>query len=260
MKRNKIVIVVLALLCFGSVYVYLSPADNHKYESDLEGVIKKGQWFGWLLFTGNKDWLIKEFDFSKDAKEELKAADIRQEFQVGVLTKYEEQGGKYKPVLRSMLFKEPKDIELVALERVRRHHVGMTFTLNESPNLPDKGRMLYSVVFRYYNPGNKSFWEEIMRKIANAVPLFSSFGTPGKWIVVAYSYTYNQSDFARWWLREGDTFQAQEDKENEGFYERLKTQEGWRKLIADADEELTIDTLWAIDWVKKHPEHIDERL
>jgi hypothetical protein len=261
-RRKTVVFVVLVLLCFGFLYVYISPEENDKYKSDLEGVIKKGHWFAWLLFIGNKDWLIKQFDFSEDVKEKLKAADIRQEFSVDISEKYKAQGGKYEHALISVLYKEPKNIELVALERLRNdnQHVAMTFAVNDSPNLPDKGRMLYSVVFRYYNPGNKTSWEKALRKIANAVPLCSAFGTAGKWIVVAYSYTYDQSDFATWWLREGDVFRAQKEKENEIFYKRWMSQRGGRTFGDDIRDLLAIDTLWASDWVKKHPEHIDERL
>lgn len=257
MKHKTVVVILIVLVCLGLVRVYNSPEENHKYEADLHGTIKAGRWFSWLLFIGNKGWLLDQFDFTDGARSKLKKADIQQVFWKDILDKYNAGGGKYEGELRSMLFREPEDIELVALER-QQAFLAMTFTLNGCPIVPSKGKMLCSIVFRYYQPVNGSLWKRMLRKTANAVPFCSSFGTTGRWLVVDYSYTYNQSDYAAWYLREGDALSGQKQEETMGFLKKIEKKEGVQELMRGIEMDLAISEEWASAWVERHPEHIDE--
>lgn len=259
--KNKVVIailIVLAYLMFERIYD--SPEENHKYQTDLQGTIETGRWFSWLLFIGNKRWLLEQFDFTDDARSKLQKEDIKPVSRAGVLEKFKAGGGKHGEPLRSLLFREPKDIELLLLER-RELYTAMTFGVNigviDVPKIPGKGAMLYSVIFRYYEPVNKSLWKKAARKTANAVPFLSRFGTTGKWLVVNYSYTYSQSDYAIWYLREGDSSVSQTQKETMTYLENLKTREGLQNMMRSLEENAAVFDLWAKTWVEKHPDHID---
>jgi len=102
----------------------------------------------------------------------------------------------------------------------------------------------------------------VLRKTANAVPVpfLNSFGTTGRWVVVDYSFTYNQTDYAIWYLREGDIFVIQERKATREFWNKLITQKGRQELENRVDTEMAISDAWASAWVKRHPEYIDEQL
>jgi len=152
-KKKIVVLIVLAFL--GMVLVYNSPEENNKYEADLHGTIKAGRLFSWLLFIGSKNSLFRQFDFTEYARSKLKKADIQEVVGIDILDKYEDSGGKYEDELQSILFAESKDIELVALEK-RQNMYAMTFKFDNQligcPNIPGKGGMVYSAVFRYYEP------------------------------------------------------------------------------------------------------------
>jgi hypothetical protein len=262
MRHKTVVVILIGLLCFGLFQVYDSPDENHKYEDDLQGTIRKGHSFSWLLFMGNKHQLLDQFDFIEEARSKLNKANVQEVSGIEILDKYKDGGGRYENELRSILFTESKDIELVVLER-QRNYIAMTFKFNkkftESPDIPGKGRMLYSVVFRYYEPDG-ALWEKMLRKTANAVPFFSSFGTTGKWLVVDYSYTYNKADYATWYLREGDSFVSQKQKENMNSLKGLATKEGIKAILDRVEANMAISDVWAEAWVKRHPEHVDEQL
>lgn len=233
MRRKSVVVILVILMCLGLVRIYSSPDENHKYEADLPGTINAGHWFSWLLFIGNQGRLLSGFDFVDAALSKLKKADIRQVFWKDILDKYKAGGGKYEWALRSMLFREPEDIELVALER-QGIYTAMSFRLNNSLqglDIPGKGPMLYSIVFRYYEPGDESLLKKVLRKTANAVPFCSPLGTTGRWLVVDYSYTYNQSDYATWYLQAGDTWGSRKEKDTEDFLKSLKDKDGFQEFV-----------------------------
>lgn len=75
-------------------------------------------------------------------------------------------------------------------------------------------------------------------------------------MIVDYSYTYNQSDYATWYLQEGDNFSSQQRKEIMDFWKR----EGLQGAIRRAETDLVIYDMWASAWVERHPEHVDEQL
>jgi len=260
MKHKKtVVLVLMVLLCIGIIQVYNAPEENGKYQNDLQGVIKAGSRYSWLLFIGNKSWLLNEFDFTQNAKSKLKKDDIQQIFWNDILDKYRAGGGKYEGKLRSMLFKEPEDIELIVLER-RYPYLALTYTLTEGPIIPEKGRMLFSIAFRYYQPVNKSFFEKVLRKTANTVPFCSSLGTTGKWLVVDYSFTYNQSDYALWYLRQGDIVSSQTHEKNIVLLNKLRNKEGVQEFRREIEMDLAVSAEWASAWVARHPEHADVQL
>jgi hypothetical protein len=211
------------------------------------------------MFIGNKSELFDHFDFTENAKSKLKKANIKQITPIEILDKYKADGGTNKWPLSSMLFKEPKDIELVALER-QKLFLAMTFKLNDSPILPDKDEMMCSVVFRYYQPHDKTLWKQILRKLANAAPFCSHFGTTGKWLVVDYSYTYNQNDYSIWYLREGDAYHDKEKKKTSNFIDKLRSQKGRQEFMDKALNDLSVLEMWASAWVEKYPQHVDEEL
>lgn len=260
MKHKKAVVVVLIVLaCLGILQVYNAPEENSQYQNDLQGVIKAGNRYSWLLFIGNKSWLLREFDFTENTKSKLKKEEIQQIFRKDILDKYRANGGKYEGELRSMLFREPEDIELIVLER-QQPYLAMTYTLKEGPTIPGKGKMLCSVAFRYYQPANGSLLERVLRKTANAVPFCSSLGTTGKWLVADYSYTYNQSDYAAWYLREGDAMSSQRREENKVLLNKLRKKEGVQEFMSEIEMDMAVSEEWASAWVERHPEHVDVQL
>lgn len=260
-KHKKMVVTVLILffVCLAVVRVYNSPAENHRYEDDVRGTIEAGRWFSHFLYIGAKDRLLTKFDFTDRARAKLEKANIQQVFSVDILQKYKAGGGKHDNELKHMLYTDPEGMKLVVLER-QRDFLAMTYTLKDCPTVPGRGKMLCSIVFRYYEPANEYLWKRILRKAANAVPFFSSLGTTGRWLVVDYSYTYNQSDYAAWYLREGDAVSGLDREENMAQLKKLATKEGLRKLVEDSELALAVSEEWASAWVERHPEHIDEVL
>ncbi len=263
MRRKTVIVILIVLMCLGLFQIYDSPDENHKYAADLQGTINAGHQFSWLLFIGYKGGLLDQFDFTDWARSKLKEKDIQQVFRNKILDKYKAGGGKYEHELSSILYKEPEDIELVALER-QQNYTAMTFKLNKrftnSPDLPDKGGLVYSVVFSYGERPDGALWKKVLRKTANAVPFCSSFGTTGRWVVVDYNYTYNQSDYVTWYLREGDSLVNQKQKENMDSLKRLNTKEGRQEFMKSVETDVAISDIWASAWVKRLPEHIDEHL
>lgn len=255
--RNKLIIVIIVLLCIGLLRVYNSPDENHKYENDLQSTIKAGHWFSWLLFIGNKYWLLDQFDYYEKVKSKLKEADLQQVFSTEIIDKYEASGGTYKSELLSVLFTKPEDLELVALER-RQIYTAMTFKLKQSlinrPNLPGKSGMVYSIAFRYYEPSDDVLWKKILRKIGNAVPFCSQFGTTGIQLVVDYSYTYDQNDYVTWFLQKGDSVVSKRREQSKDFIKNLERKEGLEELSRKVNTELAISDRWASAWVKAHTE------
>lgn len=260
MKHKKtLMVVLLVLTCLGILQVYNAPEENEKYKNDLYGVIVAGNRYSWLIFIGDKSLLLREFDFTENAKSKLNKEEIQQISRKGILDKYRAGGGKYEGALRSMLYKEPEDIELIVLER-QRSYLAMTYTLSDESTIPGKGKMLCSVAFRYYQPANGSFLERALRKTANAVPFFSSLGTTGKWLVVDYSYTYNQSDFAKWYLLEGDSITSQRLEEGKVLINKLRKKEGVQEYMSKIRMNMEVSEDWASAWVERQTEHADVQL
>ena len=260
MERKTIVMIALGLAFIGALYVADFEDENHKYENDLQGRIKAGKQFCSLLFEGDKHELLSRFKFCPYAKSKLQNANLQPIAPMSVREKYVDNNGKYWSLFEPVLFSHGEELDLAALEKHERD-IGMAFSFNHkfdiSPTILGNNRMLYSVVFRYVEPGHDTFWGRIFGKIANAVPFCSSFGTTGMWLVVDYSYTYNLSDFGTWCLKEGDSFVSQRRKEDKIFWEKLKTEEGAKSFRRKLRQELEISDLWASSWVEGNPERID---
>lgn len=254
MRRKIVIVILLILVSLGGLRIYNAPEENEKFADDLEGVMEKGHRFSWLLFIGNK-WLLNDFHLVEPALSKMTNASIDQVLRTEIVKKYEDQGGKFRSGLLSVLFAEPQDIVLVALER-KEHYIVMTFALKESLFLPKRKKMLYSVAFRYYQPTSETLWKRTLRKTANAIPLCSSLGTTGEWLIVNYGYTYNQSDYASWYLREGDAHVRKGMEETKYFFDRLRSHAGFIETEVAIAQKLSEE--WAIAWVKKQIEDTDE--
>jgi len=275
MRRNTKIIIILIVLSVIGIFIYKSPDEAYWLKEDLKDAIEIGRTYAWNLFQGYKQGLLRvSIDPAKTKIEKLNLREISdleiheqlRKVQLDPESLFEKkQLGKYGIV--SPLFSESKMMELIILEKVE-NFVVMTFgyeDYNEGlVGIPEKGKMLFSVAVRYYQPIDKRFVNRIVRKILN-VPLLRNFtgkmGTTGHWVVFDYNYKYNRTDYLYWVLMEGENLSKKYDKELEEVLAKIKDKESSEKRMTEikesADRGLNFLYKWGSKAVEEQTEHIE---
>jgi hypothetical protein len=144
------------------------------------------------------------------------------------------------------------DLELMLFERCEIFAV-MTFaykSLESIVEIPEKGKMLFSIATRYYNPEDTKLFGKLIRKIAN-LPLLNKilgrFGTTGKWVVFDYNYKYNLNDYLEWINGEGQDRIAEWKKSNDLIIQ-LKNKHGWERFWKSTSERAGRGLAFLYEW------------
>lgn len=228
MRRNTKIISILIVLSAIGVFIYKSPDEAYWLKENHQDAIKIGRTYTYYLLNGYKQGLLK---MSIDpAKTKIEKSNFHQIAISEIHDQIEKK--KIHIEITAPLFAEQRDedMELIALEKLESFIV-MTFAYkswDKIVEIPDKGKMLFSIGVRYYNPIDKRIVPKLVRKIAN-LPLLRNFtgriGTTGRWVVFDYNYKYNLNDYFDWVLKEGENYSQKQLIESEEFLQQLSSKE-----------------------------------
>jgi hypothetical protein len=235
----KIVIILIVILGIG-ILIYRSPDEAYWLKENPQNAIEIGRAYAYYLLNSYKQGLLK---MSVDpAKAKIENSNFRQ---IAMMDMYDQLEKKKMPVdITAPLITEQKDedMELIALEKFESFIV-MTFAYkswDKIVQIPDKGKMLFSVAVRYHNPIDNRLVTKLVRKIAN-LPLLRNLtgriGTTGRWVVFDYNYKYNLNDYFDWVLKEGENYDREQLKESEEFMRYLENKESFEKFSKKELEE-----------------------
>ena len=179
------------------ILIYFSPEDSHKVPN-TQIAIETGRAYSYYLLNGNKKELLKLS--IEPAKTKIENSNY---IQISISEIYDKLKEKQIPLgIGAPFFSDQKDedMELVAFEKMDNFIV-MTFAfkaLDKIIEIPEKGKMLFSIAIRYYQPQDDFVSRKLIRKIAN-LPVINSvageLGRTGKWVIFNYNYQYNLIDY-----------------------------------------------------------------
>lgn len=263
MTKTSRNILTLFIIIFTGILIYRSPDESH-YRDTTQEAIKTGRAYAYKLLISDKRALLEtSFNPAKDKitglnlKEPLfqRLSDIER---VNVYDRLMEKQIPYNyisPLSPIIFAKNENEIELELLMFSRYSiYIVMTFaykSLDCMVAIPEKGKMLFSVAMRYYEPTDERLNSKLIRKIAN-LPLLKMvvgrYGTTGRWLVFDYNYKYNLNDYLEWinnvsldWLT----------SEREKFIElksQLKTKQGFQSLRKSIIESAEMSSVLQYDW------------
>lgn len=274
MKKNtKIIGIIIILLVIG-ILIYQSPDEAYWLEINAQDAIEIGRTYALDLFRGRKQALsnlsvdpaktkIEKSNFRELAHSEINEKLRKKGLDIETLSE-KKQLGIYEIV--APLFPENKDMKLILFER-RNNFIVMTFGYEYGDRIvgiPEKGKMLFSVGVRYYQPVDKRFVHRIFRKIVN-IPLLRSFtgkmGTTGRWVLFDYKHKHNLTDYLNWVLKEGKDLSKKHNEKLVDFQAIIKNKESflkWRREILDhADRGLNLNYKWGSMAVEEQIERIE---
>lgn len=256
MKKIVIIIAVLTLL----VLVFVSPDESYWYKEKPLEAIELGRKFSYRLFLGYKQGLL-EISFPP-AEQKIKDSEWKELSFMDIDRQLENKHKNIHFSITAPLFSpDIEDIKLLALER-HESFFAMTFTyedyLGKIVEIPEKGKLLFSVVVRYYQPIDDRIMPKLLRKIANLSLLryvTGKLGTTGRWVVVDYSYKFNQSDYLNWVLKSGEEYTEILSKKTDEF---LNDDSSFNKLDESVDTSLSFDYEWGNIAITKQMERIEK--
>jgi len=275
-KSTKNVIILVVVILIG-ILIYYSPDESHHIEN-IQDAIKIGRTYAYNLLISDKYRLI-EMSISP-AKEKIDSLNLQSPLFNRVT--YKERADIYDcltkekipydyiaPLTPILFAKEENevDLKLMLFERYTTFAV-MTFaykTLNGVVEIPEKGKMLFSIATRYYKPEDDKLIGKLIRKIAN-LPLLNKitgrFGTTGKWMVFDYNYKYNLNDYLEWINEEGQDRLLKEWEESNELTNQLKIEQDWKKFMKSTNEYVEKSLVFLYEWgsieVKKQIERIEK--
>lgn len=212
MRRKKILIWGIIFIVLG-VLIYRSPDSAYWIERDTAEAIEVGRIYAFGLFINAKQPGMNMWSIGL-AKTKMDNYDFTQ---IESLTNIIEYIKKRNIAIPFPFIAEPKDMELVALERLESSLV-MTFAY--MPNfkrsiaeIPGKGKILFAIAAHYFEPYEDNsllkHTYKFMRKIANLPVLRYYTGyakAEGSWALIDFKYTYNMNDYYNWILKEGENY------------------------------------------------------
>lgn len=256
MKKIVIIIAVLTLL----VLVFVSPDESYWYKEKPLEAIELGRKFAYRLFLGYKQGLLEismppaEPKIKNSEWKELSFMDIDRQLE-------NKRKNIHFSITAPLFSPDIEDIKLLALER-HESFFAMTFAyedyLGKIVEIPEKGKLLFSVVVRYYQPIDDRIMPKLLRKIANLSLLryvTGKLGTTGRWVVVDYSYKFNQSDYLNWVLKSGEEYTEILSKKTDEF---LNDDSSFNKLDESVDTSLSFDYEWGNIAITKQMERIEK--
>lgn len=242
-------IIVLVLLTLG-ILIYLSPEDSHKMPN-TSVAIETGRMYSYHLLNGNKKGLIKlSIEPAKTKIESLNSKQISISEMINQLKEKQIPIGIGAPFFSDQ---KDEDMELVAFEKMDNFIV-MTFAfkaLDEIVEIPEKGKMLFSIAIRFYKPQDDLLSRKLVRKIANLPvinPVAGELGTTGKWVVFNYDYKYNLNDYYDWSIKEGKSYVQAQFQEVRKFEEQMKNPNFINEFMNEIEESANEDLEFLYNW------------
>jgi hypothetical protein len=246
-KRRTIIVLVIVILI--GILIYSSPDESHKHQN-VQGAIEKGRIYAYYLLISDKKQLSKmsispakeKIDSSSLQRPLFERATLRGRMYIRQRLEDDKIPECFISPLSPILSSEKKDAELdlVLLEKCDIFVV-MTFAYKDffhTVEIPEKGKMLFSIATRYYEPEDERLFSKSVRRAAN-LPLLNKItghlGTKGKWVVFDYMYKYNLNDYLEWITGEGRDKLRKQEKSND-FVSQLKTKQGLEKFMIQIKE------------------------
>ena len=265
MKKGIVISIILIISLALGILIYKSPHKAYWLQVNPQDAIKIGRLYAFYLLNGNKQELLK-MSFNQ-AKEKIEKSNIKEFFCDATTFSRLEEEKKIPSYILYPLYPEQKDMELVALESLESFIV-MTFaykSLDEIVKIPEKGRMLFSVGVRYYEPTDNRLVPKLIRKIAN-LPLLRNFtgniGTTGRWVVFDFNYKYNLNNYFDWTLKEKENISQENKKKAEEFARQLKNKETSKKFMEKISESSNMGLAFLYEWggmtVESQIEHLEK--
>ena len=257
LKKSKTILFLVIALTLG-VFVYKSPDEAWWHRENTQEAIKIGRRYAFYLLNGYKDGLLRI------STEPAKTKVINSNFRSLSFVEMDEQLEKKKIhiSLTAPLYEEQKDenMELITLEKLESFIV-MTFAYkswDKIAEIPEKGKMLFSVAVRYYNPLDGRLVFRLIRKIVN-LPFLHNFtgnlGTTGRWVVFDYNYKYNSADYFDWLLKYGEGYSNKQLEESERF---LEDEQSFDKFDESVDSGLDFLYEWGVTAIKGQPDRFNK--
>lgn len=259
------------------ILIYQSPDEGYWLKEDPQDAIEIGRTYALYLFRGYRQKLLEvsvdpaKTKIEKSTFQELAFSEINdrlRKIRLDMDTLSEKkQLGKYGIV--APLFPEDEDMKPIIFER-RNNFIVMTFGYEKYGKLveiPEKGKMLFSVGVRYYQPVDNRFVHKIVRKIAN-IPWIRNFtgnmGTTGRWVLFDYKYKNNRNDYLNWVLKEGENLSKQHNKKVEAslikYKGMIKDKESYKKWKKAVDDRVNKNLNFAYEWGSMAVEEQIERI
>lgn len=251
MRRNtKFVIILIALSIIG-ILIYQSPDEAYWLKENPQDAIGIGRTYAYYMLISHKEGLL---EMSIDpAKTKIEKSNFNQ---IALSEIYDQiEKNKIHIEVAAPLITEQKDedMELITLEQLDSF-IAMTFAYkswDKIVEIPAKGKLLFSVGMRYYNPIDHRIVPKLVRKIAN-LPLLRNFtgrmGTTGRWVVFDYSYKYNLNDYFDWVLKEGENYRQKQLKESEEFMQQLNREKSFGKFNKERDASVDRGLDFLYEW------------
>lgn len=245
------------------VLVYNSPDESYWYKEKPLEAIELGRRFVYYLFLGYKQGLLEmsiplaELRIKNSEWNELSFMDIDRQLE-------NKRKNIHFSITAPLFSPDFEDIKLMALERYESF-IAMTFAyedyLGRIVEIPKKGKLLFSTVVRYYNPIDERIMPKLLRKIAN-LPILryvtGKLGTTGRWLVIDYSYKFNQSDYLDWVLKSGEEYTEILSKKSDEFLDKIEDNPSFDKFNESADTSLAFLYQWSNIAITKQTERIEK--
>lgn len=261
MRRNTKIISLLIVLSLIGIFIYKSPDEAYWFKENPQDAIKIGRTYAYYLLNSYKQGLLK---MSIDpAKTKIEKSNFHQ-IAISEIRDLTEKKKIIAEITAPLLAEQgDEDMELIILEKLESFIV-MTFAYKsweKIVEIPGKGKMLFSVGVRYYNPIDNRIALKLVRKIAN-LPLLRNFtgrmGTTGRWVVIDYNYKYNLNDYFDWVLKEGDNYSQKKLNESEELMRQLNSKELLEKFRKELTRGLDFLYGWGSATVENQIEYIEE--
>ena len=246
------------------ILIYRSHDEAYWLKGDPQDAIEIGRTYAYYLLNSHKEGLLKMS--VNRAKAKIENSNFPR---IGLVDMYEQLQKKQllMDITDPFLVSESdQEMELITFEKFMSFIV-MTFAYkcwDKIVEVPDKGKMLFSVAVRYYNPIDNRLVPKLIRKIAN-LPVLRNFtgrmGTTGHWVVLDYNYRYNLNDYYEWVLKEGEKYSQKQRERSEEFMKEVGSEESLEKFTKEIDESTyrMLDFLhqWGIMAVEKQINRIE---
>lgn len=253
MKKNTKIIIILILIVFLvlGILIYRSPDEAYWLKENPQNAIEIGRTYAYYLLKSNDKGLLK---MSVDpAKAKIENSNFSQIAWIDMHNQLEKKKLPIKITAPLLTEHKDEDMELIALEKLESFIV-ITFAYkswDEIVEIPDKGKMFFSVALRYYNPIDDRLVTKLVRKIAN-LPLLRNLtgrlGTTGRWVVFDYNYKYNLNDYFDWVLKEGENYTREQTKEYKEFIGDLESKESSEKFFKELEESSARSVDFLYEW------------
>jgi hypothetical protein len=259
MKKIAVILAGLILV----VLVYSSPDESYWYKEKPLEAIELGRRFAYYLFLGYKQGLLKMS--IPPAESRIKNSEWKELSFVNIDQQLENKRKNIHFSITAPLFSPDfEDIKLMVLERYESF-IAITFAyedyLGKIVEIPEKGKLLFSTVVRYYNPIDERIAPKLLRKIAN-LPILryvtGKLGTTGRWVVIDYSYKFNQSDYLDWVLKSGEEYTEILSKKSDEFLDKVVDDASFDKLDESVDTSLSFLYQWGDIAIIKQMERIEK--